>query len=105
MKPLLAIVRKELKDSLRDRRSLFAALLLPVMIGVMMFTGESQTSVADDKLRQAQQALSEVESERASRQSQFELTATTPPEALPRFSRARWRPRRITRRCSPMRRR
>jgi sodium transport system permease protein len=37
MKQLLAIFRKELKDNLRDRRSLFAALLLPVMVGAMMF--------------------------------------------------------------------
>jgi sodium transport system permease protein len=37
MRQLLAIFRKELKDNLRDRRSLFAALLLPVMVSVMMF--------------------------------------------------------------------
>ena len=37
MRPLFAIFRKELKDNLRDRRSLFAALLLPVMVGAMMF--------------------------------------------------------------------
>jgi sodium transport system permease protein len=37
MKQLVAIFRKELKDNLRDRRSLFATLLLPVMVGVMMF--------------------------------------------------------------------
>jgi sodium transport system permease protein len=37
MKQFVAIFRKELKDNLRDQRSLFAALLLPVMVGVMMF--------------------------------------------------------------------
>jgi sodium transport system permease protein len=37
MSQLLAIFRKEVKDSLRDRRSMFAAFLLPVMIGAMMF--------------------------------------------------------------------
>jgi len=37
MRQLLVIFRKELKDNLRDRRSLFAALLLPVVVGAMMF--------------------------------------------------------------------
>lgn len=37
MKQLLAIFRKELNDNLRDRRSLLAALLLPVMVSAMMF--------------------------------------------------------------------
>jgi sodium transport system permease protein len=37
MRQLLAIFRKELKDNLRDRRSLFATLLLPGVVGVMMF--------------------------------------------------------------------
>ena len=36
MKQLLAIWRKELKDSLRDRRSVFAALLVPVLIPLML---------------------------------------------------------------------
>jgi sodium transport system permease protein len=36
MKQLLAILRKELKDSLRDRRSVFAALLVPVLIPLML---------------------------------------------------------------------
>jgi sodium transport system permease protein len=37
MRQLAAILRKELKDTLRDRRSLFAALLLPVMVGALTF--------------------------------------------------------------------
>jgi len=36
MKQLLAILRKELRDSLRDRRSVFAALLVPVLIPFML---------------------------------------------------------------------
>ncbi|HEY6307164.1 MAG TPA: ABC transporter permease [Candidatus Angelobacter sp.] len=36
MKQLLAILRKELKDSLRDRRSVFAALLVPFLIPLML---------------------------------------------------------------------
>jgi sodium transport system permease protein len=36
MKQLLAILRKELKDSLRDRRSVFAALLVPILIPLML---------------------------------------------------------------------
>jgi sodium transport system permease protein len=39
MKQLFAILRKELKDSLRDRRSVFAALLVPVLIPVMLGAG------------------------------------------------------------------
>ena len=39
MKQLLAILRKELKDSLRDRRSVFAALLVPVLIPLMLGVG------------------------------------------------------------------
>lgn len=39
MKQLLAILRKELKDSLRDRRSVFAALLAPVLIPLMLGVG------------------------------------------------------------------
>lgn len=36
MKQLLAILRKELKDSLRDRRTVFAALLVPVLIPLIL---------------------------------------------------------------------
>jgi sodium transport system permease protein len=39
MKQLLAILRKELKDSVRDRRSVFAALLAPVLIPLMLGVG------------------------------------------------------------------
>jgi sodium transport system permease protein len=39
MKQLLAILRKELKDSLRDRRSVFAALLVPFLIPLMLGIG------------------------------------------------------------------
>lgn len=37
MNQFLAVLSKELKDSLRDRRSLFAALLLPVVASAMMY--------------------------------------------------------------------
>jgi sodium transport system permease protein len=36
MKQLFAILRKELKDSLRDRRTVFAALLVPVLMPLML---------------------------------------------------------------------
>jgi polysaccharide biosynthesis transport protein len=49
----------------------------------LMFTGEAQTNVAEDKLRLAQEALSQAESERAAKQSQFESAATVTPELLP----------------------
>ena len=49
----------------------------------LMFTGEKQNSVAEDKLRQVQQALSDAENERALKQSQFELSTSVPSEALP----------------------
>ena len=49
----------------------------------LMFTGEAQTSVAEDKLRLAQEALSQAESDRAIKQSQFESAAAVPPELLP----------------------
>jgi len=39
MKQLFAILRKELKDSLRDRRTVFAALLVPVLIPLMLGIG------------------------------------------------------------------
>jgi len=39
MKQLFAILRKELKDSLRDRRTVFAALLVSVLIPLMLGIG------------------------------------------------------------------
>jgi ABC-type Na+ efflux pump permease subunit len=47
MRQLAAILRKELKDTLRDRRSLFAALLLPVMVGALTFVIFGSRALAD----------------------------------------------------------
>ncbi len=49
----------------------------------LMFTGEARTNVAEDKLRQVQEALSTAESERAVKQSQFESASTVSPELIP----------------------
>lgn len=48
----------------------------------LMFTGE-RDSVSEDKLRQLQQELSKAESDRAIKQSRYELSQSAPPESLP----------------------
>jgi capsular exopolysaccharide synthesis family protein len=51
----------------------------------LMFTGDDQGSVAEEKLRQTQRALSEAEKERIGKQSEFEMMAAAPPESIPEF--------------------
>jgi capsular exopolysaccharide synthesis family protein len=51
----------------------------------LMFTGEDQGSVAEEKLRQTQLALSETEKERIAKQPAYELMSGSPRESLPEF--------------------
>ena len=48
----------------------------------LMFTSE-KTSVAEEKLRQLQEALSKAQADRATSQSRWEITKTSPSDALP----------------------
>jgi polysaccharide biosynthesis transport protein len=48
----------------------------------LQFTSEKD-NVAEEKLRQLQQELSKAQAERVARQSQYELAASTSPDALP----------------------
>src|SRR5262249_45007308 len=48
----------------------------------LMFTGE-KSNVAEEKLRQSQEELSKAQSDRVSKQSAFEMAASSPPDSLP----------------------
>jgi sodium transport system permease protein len=52
MKIILTVIKKELKDTLRDRRTLFTALLLPAIVFPLMFMGMTkiETQRAEDEL-------------------------------------------------------
>jgi capsular exopolysaccharide synthesis family protein len=51
----------------------------------LMLTGEEQSSVAEEKLRQTQTALSTAETERIAKQSEYELISAASPESMPQF--------------------
>jgi polysaccharide biosynthesis transport protein len=76
LQALLRDVKAKLQQAEQD-------LLAYAQRSQLIFTGEAHTSVAEDKLRQVQEALSTTESERAAKQSQFEATAGLSPELIP----------------------
>ncbi len=78
-----ASLRAQLSDVKAKLQQAEQGLLSYAQRSNLMFTGEAQTNVAEDKLRLAQEALSQAESERAAKQSQYESAATVPPELLP----------------------
>jgi capsular exopolysaccharide synthesis family protein len=51
----------------------------------LMFTGEDNSNVAEDKLRQTQTAMSTAETERIAKQSAYELISAAPPDSAPQF--------------------
>ncbi len=52
MKIIVTVIKKELKDTLRDRRTLFTALLLPAIVFPLMFMGMTkiETQRTEDEL-------------------------------------------------------